>query len=82
MQLWENGLIELDNSINDYLPSGFTIVNPYFPNDTITVKMLMTHTSSLQDNWNVMDYLWICGDYPVTYDSFLGKLLYSRWYIL
>jgi len=71
MQLWENGLIDLEGNINNYLPSGFTVVNPYFPSDTITVKMLMMHTASLQDNWNIMDYLWSCGDYPVAFDSFL-----------
>jgi CubicO group peptidase (beta-lactamase class C family) len=71
MQLWENGMIDLEGNINDYLPSGFTVVNPFFSNDTITVKMLMTHTSSLQDNWYFLDALWSCGDYPVTLDSFL-----------
>ncbi len=71
MQLWENGLIELDNNINDYLPPGFNVVNPYYPNDTITVKMLMTHTSSLKDNWTILWQLYDCGDYPVPYDSFL-----------
>jgi CubicO group peptidase (beta-lactamase class C family) len=70
MQLWENGLIELNNSINEYLPSGFTVVNPHFPSDTITVKMIMTHTSSIQDSY-FLDNLWSCGDYPVTFESFL-----------
>ena len=70
MQLWENGLINLDGNINDYLPDGFTIVNPNFPNDTITVEMLMIHTSSLRDYpflWQLSD----CGDYPESVDSFL-----------
>ena len=71
MQLWENGLIELEGNINNYLPPGITVVHPYFPSNTITVKMLMTHTASIQDNWDILDYLWTCGDYPVTYDSFL-----------
>jgi CubicO group peptidase (beta-lactamase class C family) len=71
MQLWENGLIALDDNINDYMPSGFTVENPYFPGEIITVKMLMTHTSSLKDNWSIMDPLWDCGDSPVPLDSFL-----------
>ena len=71
MQLWENGLIDLDESINNYLPAGFTVVNPYKPNDTITVKMLMLHTSSLRDNWSILWPLWGCGDYPEPVDSFL-----------
>jgi CubicO group peptidase (beta-lactamase class C family) len=83
MQLWENGMINLDESINNYLPSGFTVVNPYHPDDTITVKMLMLHTSSLRDNWGILWPLWGCGDYPETVDSFLinyftpGGLHYS-----
>ena len=75
MQLWENGLINLDGNINDYLHSGFTVVNPYFPNDTITVKMLMTHTSSIHDNWNFMSNLWSCGDFQETFESFLVNYL-------
>jgi CubicO group peptidase (beta-lactamase class C family) len=71
MQLWENGLIDLDGNINNYLPNGFRVKNPYFPHDTIRVKMLMTHSSSLQDNWNILWSLYACGDYPVSYDSFL-----------
>jgi CubicO group peptidase (beta-lactamase class C family) len=71
MQLWEKGIINLDASINDYLPSGFVVVNPYFPSETITVKMLMLHTSSLKDNWDILFDLWACGDYPVSVDSFL-----------
>ena len=65
------GLLILDGNINDYLPPGFTVANPFYPNDTITVKMLMTHSSSLRDNWNILWQLWGCGDYPVSVDSFL-----------
>lgn len=71
MQLWENGLIDLEGNINAYLPTGFTITNPYYPNDTIIVKMLMTHSSSLIDNWIIIDPLNVCGDSPMRIDSFL-----------
>ncbi|MDP2362626.1 MAG: serine hydrolase domain-containing protein, partial [Ignavibacteria bacterium] len=71
MQLWEDGLVSLNGNINNYLPSGFTVTNPYYPNDTITVKMLMTHSSSLSDNWTILWQLYDCGDYQVPYDSFL-----------
>ncbi len=57
MQLWENGMINLENNINNYLPLGFTVKNPLYPNDTITVKMLLVHTSSIQDNWNILGTL-------------------------
>jgi CubicO group peptidase (beta-lactamase class C family)/uncharacterized lipoprotein YbaY len=75
MQLWEKNIITLENNINNYLPAGFSVVNPYYPNDTITVKMLMTHTSTLQDNWNILDPLTTCGDSPIKLDSFLVNYL-------
>lgn len=53
MQLWEDGFFQLDDNINDYLP--FTVVNPLHPGSTITIYMLMTHTSSIDDNWSVME---------------------------
>jgi len=45
MQLEEKGLLELITDINNYLP--FTLSNPNFPDDPITIKMLLTHTSGL-----------------------------------
>ena len=54
MKLWENGLIDLDADINNYLP--FYVRHPDYPNSAITTKMLLTHTSGIKDNWNVMNY--------------------------
>lgn len=48
MQLWEQGRFGLDDDIGDYL--GFTVRNPNFPDDKITFRMLMTHTSSILDS--------------------------------
>lgn len=48
MQLYEKGLIDLDASINNYLP--FNISNPNFPETAITVRMLLQHKSSIIDN--------------------------------
>ena len=45
MQLEEQGLVGLDQDINNYLP--VAIRNPNFPDIPITAKMLLTHTSSL-----------------------------------
>ncbi len=75
MQLWENGMIDLQGNINNYLPTGFTVANPYYPSDVITVKMLMTHTSSLLDNWNIMYPLISCGDSPISLNTFLVNYL-------
>jgi len=42
LQLWEQGKIDLDDDINDYLP--FPVRHPDYPNIPITIKMLLTHT--------------------------------------
>jgi len=47
MQLVEQGKIKLDDDINTYLP--FKVINPYFPEDRITIRHLATHTSTLKD---------------------------------
>jgi len=52
MQLHEAGTINLDADINQYLP--WSVEIPNFTNDSITVRQLMTHTSSIKDNWGTM----------------------------
>jgi CubicO group peptidase (beta-lactamase class C family) len=44
MQLYEQGLFDLDDDVNDYLP--FEVRNPNFPDDPITFRMLLAHQSS------------------------------------
>ena len=53
MQLMENNQLNLDDNINQHLP--FPIQIPGFPNAPITFRQLMTHTSSIQDNYTFMD---------------------------
>ncbi len=43
----ELGKLNLDDPINKYLP--FKVTNPYFPNTSITIRQLTTHTSSIKD---------------------------------
>ncbi|PCJ98018.1 MAG: serine hydrolase [Flavobacteriaceae bacterium] len=43
----ELGALQLDDPINKHLP--FKIINPYFPNEQITIRQLSTHTSSIKD---------------------------------
>lgn len=43
----ELGKLDLDDSINKYLP--FEVINPYFPDEPITIRQLATHTSSIKD---------------------------------
>lgn len=50
MQLVEQGKIDLDSDINNYISmkySGLPIIyNPYFPNYKINLRHLLTHTGS------------------------------------
>jgi len=45
MQLYEEGIFDLEDDINDYLP--FPLRNPYYPTVPITFKMVLSHQSSL-----------------------------------
>jgi CubicO group peptidase (beta-lactamase class C family) len=67
MQLHQESKFKLDDSINAYLP--FRVRNPLFPGIPITFQMLLTHTSSIQDNWNVMPYF--VGDAPTPLGTYL-----------
>ncbi|MFH1700527.1 MAG: serine hydrolase, partial [Candidatus Zixiibacteriota bacterium] len=63
MQLWEAGAFDLDDDVNDYLP--FSVRNPNYPHLPITFRMILTHTSSLRDNWDVMYSTYHPGDSPI-----------------
>lgn len=56
----EKGLLNLDDPINKYLP--FEIQNPNFPNESITIRQLATHTSSIVDTENYMDRSYVLKD--------------------
>jgi CubicO group peptidase (beta-lactamase class C family) len=45
MQLWEKGLLDLDDDVNEYLP--FNVRNPNYPDMPITFRMILTHRSSI-----------------------------------
>ena len=47
MVAMEDGYIDLDTDISEYW--GETIVNPNHPNEKITIRTLLTHTSSIND---------------------------------
>lgn len=59
MQLWEKGLLDLDADVSDYL--SFSVRNPYYPETPITIRHLLTHTSSVYDG-KVWDESYECGD--------------------
>lgn len=54
LRLVEQGKLDLDADVSTLL--GFALRNPAFPNTPITLRMLLSHTSSLTDSagyWNV-----------------------------
>ena len=53
MQLVEEGMLNLDEDISLYL--GYKVRNPYHRGTLITLRMLMTHTSSLNPYGGYMD---------------------------
>jgi CubicO group peptidase (beta-lactamase class C family) len=48
LRLMEMEMFDLDADVGDYY--GFPVRNPYFPNDPITIRQIMTHTASLIDD--------------------------------
>jgi len=48
MQLKEQGLVSLDTDVSEL--AGFPIRNPKYPDTVITLEMLLSHTSSLNDS--------------------------------
>jgi CubicO group peptidase (beta-lactamase class C family) len=56
LKLYNDNKLDIDCDINRYLP--FEIRNHNFPDDIITVRMLLTHTSVLKDNWDILDPLY------------------------
>ncbi|UCE17264.1 MAG: serine hydrolase [Gemmatimonadota bacterium] len=75
MQLWEENLFELDDTINDYL-SAFQVIHPQFPDTPITFLMLMTHTSSIMDEWGALLAVESIGvDSPIPLGEFLEDYL-------
>jgi CubicO group peptidase (beta-lactamase class C family) len=47
MQLAEGKRVSLDSDVNEYLD--FSVRNPHFPAEGITVRQLLTHTSSINE---------------------------------
>lgn len=74
MQLVEQGAIDPDSNVNNYLP--FEFHNPHYPDSVITVMDLLTHTSSIKDNWNLLYSLYVYGeDSPIPLANFMYDYL-------
>jgi len=68
-KLCEEKKIRLDADINRYLP--FDVRNPRHPDKSITVRMLLTHTSSIQDRRDVIRKLYGSGDSDISLHDFV-----------
>lgn len=57
MRLQEDGLLDVDDAADKYLK--FDLKNPYYPDVPISIRNLLTHTSSLNDSrsWWTLDHL-------------------------
>jgi len=73
MQVWEQLSFSLDDDVGIHL--GFPVRNPYYPDSVISIRMCMTHMSSINDNWTILDPLNIQGDSPVPLGEFLEEYL-------
>jgi CubicO group peptidase (beta-lactamase class C family) len=73
VQLHEQGKLDLDDDINDYLP--FSIRHPNIPDSPITFRMLLSHTAGMDNNWEVYDTFYTIsnggGDSSVSLGEFI-----------
>jgi len=70
MQAVEEKKIALDEDITNYLP--FKVINPYFPNERITLRNLATHTSGIVDQYPLYSKTYHYGsDSPEALGEFL-----------
>jgi CubicO group peptidase (beta-lactamase class C family) len=78
MLLVEQGKLDLDRDVNDYLP--FKVENPHFPGEVITARQLLTHTSSIVDRdelYNSEVVYFPGGDNPISLGEFVREYLSS-----
>ena len=73
MQLYELAKFKLDDPIDAVL--GYQARNPKFPDTAITYRMLLSHTSSIEDGVHSFDYYVMDMDSPISlqalYDGYL-----------
>ena len=56
----------------------FKVYNPNFPNDEITIRMLLSHVSSIRDNWEKLEIGYTIdngGDSPMSIEDYLKSYL-------
>lgn len=73
MQAVEDGLLDLDGDVGDGLP--FPVRNPRFPIASISLRMLLTHTSSVRDDWPTIIPFYTHGDSTIALGDYLRRYL-------
>lgn len=67
MQLVDNGKLSLDEPINTILP--YKVINPHHPQTEITVRHLVTHSSTLTEEFDPEEVgeasIYLVEDYPI-----------------
>ena len=79
MHLVESEALGLDDPINDYL--SFDVQHPT-DETNITLRMLLSHTSGIDDNWSAMNSVIVDGDSPIPLADFMEGYLtpQGEWY--
>ena len=72
LRLWEDGRIDLDADVSAYLP--FKVRHPDHPEEPITIRQLLTHTSSIADG-SAYEESYACGDPAVTLGDWIEGYL-------
>jgi CubicO group peptidase (beta-lactamase class C family) len=76
MRLYDQGKVKLDEDINSCLP--FEVRNPNFPEDKITIRMLLSHVASFRDNWDMLEIGYTIdqgGESPISLEDFIKSYL-------
>jgi CubicO group peptidase (beta-lactamase class C family) len=73
MMLRDDGAFDLDDDVDDHLP--FAVDNPGCPGEPITIRQLLTHTSSIRDNWAIYDESYVIGDSPIALGDYVRGYL-------
>ncbi len=73
MQLVEQGRVDLEADVQEYVD--FPVRNPDFPDDPITIRMLMTHSAGISMNFFKIWFSRVKGDYQGDYGDFCREYL-------
>ncbi len=78
MRLVDEGRLDLDKNINDYLP--FEIVNPHCATYKITMRHLLSHTSGITDRIyeNTFDFMTSGADHPLDLAGFVSSFIHKN----